>query len=384
MPKRVRLVDIAEHLNITKVSVSKALRDHPDISRQTRELVKKTAAEMGYSPNLLARSLSSRKTNTLGVVLPKIAHSFFASVIDAIQAHATEEGYGIVLAVSNERADLERQHIERLLAMRVDGLLVSVSQEAPDLEVYEKVRTMRVPLVFFDRRIDSLPFASVTVDDRGGARRGVEHSINGGFTKIAHIAGSLDTEIGRARLHGFQDAMNANGIPIRDSWVIGGGFDEYHGYRAARQLFVDHEDVPEVIFAVTFPVGLGVRAALKEIDPALPSRIQIVSFGVGGFDETFLYPHVCVRQPTQKMGEEAVRLLLDEVDAMDSHDDSPEPVHRVLETSLVLPTDGHGLGDDAAGGAAAGFVLQGGSGDDLDLSETSTVSTVGDSRSEAN
>lgn len=354
MAKRIRLVDIADRLNITKVSVSKALRDHPDISRDTRELVKKTAAEMGYSPNLLARSLSSQKTHTLGVVVPKIAHTFFASVIDAIQGEATKEGYGIVLAVSNERADLERQHIERLLAMRVDGLLVSVSQEAPDLEVYEKVRAMRVPLVFFDRRIDSLPFVSVTVDDRGGARRGVEHMIHAGFTKIAHIAGSLDTEIGRARLRGFQDAMEAHGVPIRDSWVIGGGFDEHHGYRAARQLFADQDDVPEVIFAATFPVGLGARAAMKEIDPALPDRIHVVSFGVGGFDETFLHPHVCVRQPTQKMGREAVQLLLDEVDAIDGDDDAPEPIHRVLETSLILPTDSHGLGGDGAGASGRG------------------------------
>src|SRR5690625_1854009 len=125
MSKRVRLIDIAERLNITKVSVSKALRDHPDISRETRELVNKTADEMGYSPNLLARSLSSRKSLTLGVVVPKIAHTFFASVIDAIQSEATDAGYGIVLAVSNETAELEGRHIERLLSMRVDGLLVS-------------------------------------------------------------------------------------------------------------------------------------------------------------------------------------------------------------------------------------------------------------------
>ena len=171
MSKRVRLVDIAERLNITKVSVSKALRDHPDISRETRALVKKTAAEMGYSPNLVARSLSSRKSNVIGVVVPKIAHTFFSSVIDAIQEKATEEGYGILLAVSNEKADLETSHIERLLAMRVDGLLISVSQEDPDLSTYEKILEMHVPLVFFDRSIQDLPFSSVTVDDRGGARK---------------------------------------------------------------------------------------------------------------------------------------------------------------------------------------------------------------------
>ena len=344
MATRVRLIDIAERLNITKVSVSKALRDHPDISRETRELVKKTAAEMGYSPNLLARSLSSRKTNTLGAVVPKIAHSFFASAIDAIQEKATEKGYGIVLAVSNERADLERQHIERLLAMRVDGLLVSVSQEAPHLEVYEKITSMRVPLVFFDRRIDSLPFASVTVDDRGGARRAVESMIDKGYTRIAHIAGSLDTEIGRARLKGYEDALHARDLPVRDDWVIGGGFDEYHGYRACRRLLEQGAEPPDVIFAATFPVSLGVRAALKEIAPLQLDRIQILAFGVGSFEEFYLYPHYCVSQPTREMGREAVRILLDQIDALDAGDAIPDAEHLVLETKLMFPTDGHGLG----------------------------------------
>lgn len=343
MAKRIRLVDIADRLNITKVSVSKALRDHPDISRETRELVKKTASEMGYSPNLLARSLSSQKTYTLGAVVPKIAHSFFGSVIDAIQEEATKKGYGIVLAVSNERADLERQHIERLLAMRVDGLLVSVSQEAPDLDVYQKVRSMRVPLVFFDRRIDSLPFASVTVDDRGGAQRAVEHMIELGYTRIAHIAGSLDTEIGRARMRGYEDALRAHDLPIREDWILGGGFDEHHGYRACRKLFSIDDTVPEVIFAATFPVGLGVRAALKEMDPGLLDSIEIVSFGVGGFDEFFLYPHYCVSQPTREMGREAVRLLMDEIDALDDGDEAPNEEHLVLQTKLMQPTDAHGL-----------------------------------------
>ena len=344
MATRVRLIDIAERLNITKVSVSKALRDHPDISRETRELVKKTAAEMGYSPNLLARSLSSRKTNTLGAVVPKIAHSFFASAIDAIQEKATEKGYGIVLAVSNERADLERQHIERLLAMRVDGLLVSVSQEAPHLDVYKKIMSMRVPMVFFDRRIDSLPFASVTVDDRGGARRAVESMIDEGYSRIAHIAGSLDTEIGRARLKGYEDALRSRDLPVRNEWVIGGGFDEQHGYRACRRLIEQGEEMPDVIFAATFPVSLGVRAALKELDPSKLDRIQILAFGVGSFEEFYLYPHYCVSQPTREMGREAVRILLDQIDALDDGDTIPEAEHLVLETKLMLPTDSHGLG----------------------------------------
>ncbi|WP_243664366.1 LacI family DNA-binding transcriptional regulator [Rhodothermus marinus] len=185
--KRVRLADIAERLNLSKVSVSKALRDHPDISKETRELVKKTAAEMGYLPNLLARSLSSRRSYTLGVVVPKIAHAFMATVVDAIQETATQRGYGIVLAVSQERADLERQHIERLLAMRVDGLLVSVSQQELISKCTSGCGRWACRSCFFDRAIEGLGFSSVIVDDREGAYRAIEYVIRKGYRKIAHV-----------------------------------------------------------------------------------------------------------------------------------------------------------------------------------------------------
>lgn len=332
MPKRVRLVDIAERLNITKVSVSKALRDHPDISKETRALVKKTAAEMGYTPNLLARSLSSQRSNTLGVVVPKIAHTFFASVIDAVQEAATKEGYGIVLAVSAETAALESQHIERLLAMRVDGLLVSVSKQKPDLGVYQRVRDMHMPLVFFDRPIEGSGFSSVTVDDEGGAFHAVEYLVEQGYRNIAHIAGTSDVTIGRARRNGYEAALRKHGIPVRADWIIEGGFDEWHGYEAFMQI-LQRGDLPEAVFAVTFPVGLGVRGALSVHVPDRLDDIQIVSFGQGGLNEFYTYPHICVRQPTQEMGHQAIRLLLEEIERTEP----ALPQHIVLKTNLVLP-----------------------------------------------
>ena len=333
--KRIRLSDIADRLKITKVTVSKALRDHPDISKATRALVKKTAEEMGYSPNFLARSLSSRKTRTIGVVVPKIAHSFFSSIIDAIQSHATEQDYGVILAVSNESSDLERQHIERLLAMRVGGLLISVSQQPADREIYRMVRTMGVPLVFFDRRLDGEAFSSVTVDDFDGARRAVDRLIKSGYRKIAHIAGSDDTAIGRDRRSGYEEALRENGIAVYESWIAKGGFDEQHGYDACRE-FLAHPELPEVIFAVSFPAGLGARAALREA--ALNDRIELISFGAGGFDEFYMYPHYCIQQPTFEIGRRAVGLLLEEIRAQEEGDEI-SPRHLTLETRLMVPGD---------------------------------------------
>jgi len=330
--KRVRLVDIANRLNITKVSVSKALRDHPDISRETRALVKKTAAEMGYTPNLLARSLSSQRSNTLGVVVPKIAHTFFSSVIDAIQEEATKAGYGIVLAVSNETSALESQHIHRLLAMRVDGLLVSVSKEPPNLETYTHVRDMRVPLVFFDRQIHGLGFSSVTVDDHAGAQKAVDYLVGLGCRRIAHVAGTSDVEIGRARRAGFEEACRRHGIDVPDEWLVEGGFDEWHGYDAFVRI-IESGRIPDAVFSVTFPVGLGIRGAMRMRAPELLDRVRIAAFGEGGLNEFYTYPHICVRQPTRAIGRSALHLLLKEIES-----EGPVPEeYIILDTDIVTP-----------------------------------------------
>jgi LacI family transcriptional regulator len=330
--KRVRLVDIAERLNITKVSVSKALRNHPDISKETRAIVLRVANEMGYTPNLVARSLSSRRSYTIGVVVPKIAHTFFASVIDSVQRAATDAGYGVLLAVSNENAELERDHLERLLAMRVDGLLVSVSQEAPHLETYERVRESGTPLVFFDRRIDFPDFSSVTVDDLGGARNAVEELIRGGYRKVAHIAGAPGVTITELRRQGYEEALHAHGLPVREEWVREGGFDERHGYQAFQEIAQSGE-LPDAIFAVTSPTALGAQRAIWEMDPALLPKIRIATFGDSGFDAWSTSPHLTVRQPTEEMGQRAMAILLEMIES----EGAAEPQSVVLETQLFAP-----------------------------------------------
>lgn len=331
MAQKVRLIDIADRLGITKVSVSKALRDHGDISEETREQVKKMATEMGYTPNLLARSLSSNRSHTLGVVVPKIAHTFFSSVIEAVQEEATRRGYGIVLAVSSESAALERQHIDRLLSMRVDGLLVSVSKEAPDLEIYERVRQQGVPLVFFDRQIDGLGFSSVTVDDREAARRAVEHMIELGHREIVHVAGTDEVSIGRQRRAGYEDALRAHGIPVREDLVVGHGFDEWEGYRAMRG-FLATGLRPEAVFAVTQPVGIGVHGALVEAGHV--DDVYLVSFGDEAISVFAPISDAYLRQPTGEMGRQALDLLLGQIEGSERPEEDTEP-HIVLDVELV-------------------------------------------------
>lgn len=313
MKKKITLNDIAKKLNITKVSVSKALRNHPDISEKRKKEIRKVANELGYRPNLIARSLTFSRTKTLGVVVPKIAHNFFANVVAGIQQFAKLHEYEILLTVSEEREDLERNHIESLVSMQVDGLLVSVSMETKSTEIYEWIRGMQIPLVFFDRIIPDLGFNAVLIDDKKAAKNGVTELINRGYSNIAHLAGYSHVNIGAKRREGYEEALINKGITPDPSLVVEGGFGEKSGYFGFKEL-ISRGVKFDTLFAVTLPVGLGAFMAMREIDPSYIDKIKMMVFGDSGIRGIIPYPHYYVDQPGHAIGMKATEMLLKEIE----------------------------------------------------------------------
>jgi LacI family transcriptional regulator len=330
---RVRLIDIAKRLNLSKVSVSKALRDHPDISRDTRDLIKKTAREMGYMPNLLARSLSSQRTSMIGVVVPKVAHVFFSAVLDGMIERATADGYEVVVTISQEQAELENKHIETLLSMHVDGLLVSVSEDAARPAIYERVRDLGVPLVFYDRSLEGLGYSSVGVDDEEGAYRGVSRLLDEGSRSIAHLAGFEHTSIGRLRRKGYERALSDRGIEPDPDWVVEGGFSERYGYDGYRKL-LERGIRPDGVFCATFPVAVGMAAAMREIDPALFETTRILVFDTGGMQSLAYFPYYCIRQDAVEIGRMAMGELIRFIS-----DSNAEPREIIIPTRVFGPDE---------------------------------------------
>ena len=157
----IRQSDIARELNVSRVTVSKALRDHPDISNAMKKKIAEVARKMGYVPNLIARQLNSSRTFTIGIVVPDLENSFFSYVVDSMIDYATEHNYYVILTVSREKENIEKQNIENLVGMRVDGMLVCLSQETTHREVFRVVQKMKIPLVFFDRALYNLKFSRV-------------------------------------------------------------------------------------------------------------------------------------------------------------------------------------------------------------------------------
>lgn len=320
--KNVRLKDIAKRLDLTKVSVSKALRDHSDISEETKEKVKEMAKKMGYRPNLVARSLTSKKTNIVGVIVPKVAHPFFSSVIEGIYQSALESNYEVILGVTMEDNKLEQKHIESMLNMRVDGLLISISKNTRELANFDMVKDMEVDLVFYDRGFMNSGFTYVKVEDREGARKGVKYMIDQGYKDIAHLSGYLDTahierrnigSIGKDRNLGYRDALEETGIEVNESAIIETGYEERDGYNGFAQL-LDQYEQPEAIFCVTYPVALGALQYMKEHN-INPDEIALLSFGSSEFNHHLSHPIICIDQPAFQLGQQSFKQLIHEIDS---------------------------------------------------------------------
>lgn len=328
---KVRISDIAKQLNVSNVTVSKALRGHPDISVETSKKVKKVAKDLGYVPNYMARNLSSQQSKTIGVIVPKIVHHFFPTVIEAIYDAAFEKNYEIILTVSQENAERELCHLQSLLSMRVDGLIVSVSQQTKDYSAFRTVKDLGVPLTFIDRVIDDPHFNTIKGDDYGGAFAAVEHAIKIGYTKIAHLAGYQHISIGKERYRGFEDAMKTYGQSIRPDWVVYGGFSENDGFDGFLKLCQTGE-LPEIVFCSTFPVALGVCKAVKKYGMSIPQDIDIMCFGNSAVNN-FLRPRIsCVEQPAAELGRKAVEITLNYI----QNHDLRTPQHIVLPTKLQI------------------------------------------------
>jgi LacI family transcriptional regulator len=304
--------DIARKLGVTRITVSKAMRDHPDISTGMKSRVLQAADEMGYSPNQIARQLTSRTTNTIGVIVPDLENSFFSHAVDSIIDAATGNDFQVLLAVSRENQDIEQKNIRNLIGKRVDGLLVCVSQETSDAGIFDYVNKIGIPLVFFDRALPGTGFSQVGFDDDKGVRQAIDRLVIAGFTRIAHLAGYSTTGIGRERLNGYAAALEKNGLILWKEWVIEGGYEIADGYQSFMKLNKSG-NLPEIVLTVNDRVALGVYKACRELGLRIPEDIGVVGFGFPETAEMFNPPLAVIGQDPRLMGQQAFDCLIREI-----------------------------------------------------------------------
>lgn len=308
----VTIKDIAKALNLSTATVSRALRGVPEIRPQTKQAVLELARDLKYQPNHIARSLVRRKTKTIGVVLPHVVNLFFASIIQGIQALAYKTGYNLITCYSNERTSREIENIRELLAGRVDGLLVCLAKETTCLAHLEDVVEKKIPLVLFDRILQGFPASSVAVDDYRGAYQAVEHLLQMGCRRVAHIGGPQNLYTFKQRTNAYLDVLKKYGIAPNPDYLICGGFTAQDGTQATQTL-MQCSSPPDGIFAVSDTVALGISYTLRNLSIPVPQQVALVGFANENFSPYMSPSLTTVDQKPYYLGETAFRLLIEQI-----------------------------------------------------------------------
>ncbi len=300
------LKQIARDLNLSLMSVSRALHGQKGVSDETRRRVQEYARRVHYRPNLAARTLVRRRAQVLGVIFPSLRQTFWADIVLGIEEVAKANGYTVLFAHSNERAEVEREEIHTLLARPVDALLIASSDPEANVDVLRQVCSSHRPLVLFDRYAENLEAPGVYSDDHDGARRATEHLIGLGYRRVAHLAGPPGLSVARERLRGYREATRAAGLP---EIVAECGFGEEAGRKGMRALL--ERGPVDAVFAAHDPIAFGVLDVLKERGLRVPADIALVGYTDVDHARHLAVPLTVMAQPTTEMGRATARLALD-------------------------------------------------------------------------
>ncbi|MEM6768557.1 MAG: LacI family DNA-binding transcriptional regulator [Bacteroidota bacterium] len=321
--------DIAKALNLSRETVSKALNGNPHVSSATIDKVNKVAKEMGYVPNHFARSLVSRNSKTIGIVVPKISHSFFSNIVEFLYKDIINRGYYAIPMISFENKNNEILNIQTLFSMNVDGIIANISQDFTDENIYLESVRRGIPVVFFDRVIENPIFGQVTTNDRETSCEIVSYALSKGYERPAHLAGYTHINIGRERRNGFMDALNKYGITINPDWIIEGGFRPDARYKNAMNLLTQ-KDRPDLIFCFNDSVAECVYQVAGKLGISIPDELGVIGFGNLKLSTLVRPLLTTVDLPLESIAKKSVQLLMDKME------DEDETENVVTRSKLVI------------------------------------------------
>src|SRR5437763_9837124 len=303
---------IAGELGVSITTVSKVLNHHADISEATRSRVLAKVEELGYQRNAVARSLSLRRTHSLGIVIPDLMHSFFVEIVAGIEPVASSRGYGLLLCSSSEDPRKERAELEMLRGRQVDGVVLASAHGSGNTEMLQQLVKQGTTIVMIDR--DDHPSVKchrVLTDDEQVGRLATSHLLDNGRRAIAHIGGPAIVHAKR-RERGWREALKARGIKASDEWIVRGGFMESDGYRVMKRLLTVRPRI-DAVFAANDPAAIGAMKAIWEAGLRVPEDIAIVGVGDIALGDLLRVPLTTVGWSRREQGRHAAELLLNSI-----------------------------------------------------------------------
>jgi LacI family transcriptional regulator len=327
---QVTMKEIAKKLGVSVSTVSRALKDSPELHPDTKKRIVEMAKSMNYQYNLLAQSLRISRSKVLGVIVPELTSHFFSSNISGIQDTAYKRGYNIMICQSNESYEQEKANIRTLVSSQVDGLLISLSRETKNYEHLQDLYDREIPFMMFDRVTEEIPVSKVTVDDAHGAFLVVTHLLEQGCKKIAYFSGPEDLYISKKRKEGYLEALKNFGIPMSEAKIYNTDLTSDMNREVTLEMLKEKER-PDGIFAMIDPLAIDIMLVLKEKGILIPDEIALAGFTNNPTSAVIEPSLTTVSQPGYEMGQLAANHLLDQLDDLVSED----PKSFVLHTTLV-------------------------------------------------
>ena len=334
--KPTTLKEIADQLGLSVPTVSKALKDYPDVSKKTKGLVKELAKNLNYTPNAFAVNLRTKESKTIGLIIPKIVHHFFSNVIKGIISQAEKKGYLVIILQSNESYDLEKKQVELLLRQQVDGVIISIANETADFTHLNDIININKPLIMFDKIAKIVPCSKVIIDDRKAAYDATKHLIDIGCKRIAHFRGPLLPQNSIDRFLGYKKALLDHNMQYDSSLVYicecgDNSFQE--GETNAKKILKDHNNV-DGIFINTDLVAIGALTEFIRQGIKIPEQISIVGFS-NWFMSSVISPSLTtINQPGFEMGKIAFKQLFKEIKKL-KKEKKITPKTITLNTELI-------------------------------------------------
>lgn len=330
--KEVTIYDLARKLNISIATVSRALKDDPVVSKKTKKKIADLAQEMGYRSNKFARNLRTQRTNTIGVIIPRINSYFMSAVIAGMENVATSEGYNLIISQSSESAEKETANANTLFNNRVDGLLVSLAYDTDSLVHFDAFIRKKIPLIFFDRTADRKECTCVQIDNVRAAYEATTHLIGQGCRRIVHITAPPKRNVYIDRLQGYKQALADQHIAFSEDYLIVCNLSQEAGADAAARIR-QMKPLPDAVFVANDNCAVACMIALKQMGIRIPDDIAFVGFNNDPVS-TVVEPNLTtINYPGYEMGQVAARNLID-------HLNGSSGVHStntiILRSELVL------------------------------------------------
>lgn len=330
MAHRATIKDIARELGISPSTVSRALKNHPDISEKTKKAVIELAEKLKYRPNQLALNLRKNQNNTIGVIIPQIVHYFFSSIISGIEDYTSKKGYNVILTQSNEQFQKEIDNTKTLINSGVAGVLISRTKETTSFEHFKKLLNYDIPVVFFDRICSSLKTDKVIVNDEYAAFIGVEHLIKSGCKKIIHFKGPENLSISIKRQTGYLEALREYKLKRNNNLIF--QCDNYKDAKILTQKIIDNKLDFDGIFAVNDDTAAGAIEILNKNGIKIPTQVSVMGYSNDLISQITTPKLSTVEQSGYEMGYTSAKLLIERIES-----EKPiRPRTEVVSVKLIL------------------------------------------------